>query len=115
MLLLLLLNNVIHTKNAITYDDGIILFNKIAEAIKSKSYVVLDFSEITILTATFLSSSIGQLYTHFESDEIDKYFRMKNITDAHNNLLEYVIMRAKEHKLNQIVFENTVDEVIYGD
>lgn len=115
MLLLLLLLKVIQTENAITYEDGEILFNSLADAIKLKNYVELDFSGITFVTATFLSSSIGQLYYHFESDEVEKYFKVINISEDHNYLLDLVIIRSKEFKSNPKGFESVVNNVIYGD
>lgn len=115
MLLPLLLLKVIRTENAITYEEGEILFNNLAEAIKSKNYVEIDFSGITILTAAFLSSSFGELYTHFESDEINNYIKVKNLREDHNCLLEYVIMRTKEFKSNPKIFDEVINNTIYGD
>lgn len=50
MLLLLLIREVIEENNAISYEDGNILFEKISTVIKNKGLVELDFSGIKSLT-----------------------------------------------------------------
>jgi hypothetical protein len=115
MLLLLLIKEIIKENDAITSDDGNILFEKIFNVIKFKGKVELDFSEITSITATFLTSSVGQLYEHFSDDVISSSLKITNLKDEYQEILSYVIIRSKEYKQNSESFEDIVNNVIYGD
>ena len=115
MLLLLLISEVIEENNAISYEDGNILFEKISNVIKNKGLVELDFSGIKSLTTTFLTASIGQLYEQYSDDIIDRTLTYKNLNDDYKEILHEVITRSKEFKNNSSAFEDIVDNMIYGD
>lgn len=115
MLLLLLIREVIEENNAISYEDGHILFEKISNVLKNKGLVELDFSGIKSLTTAFLTASIGQLYEQYSDDVIDRTLTYKNLNDDYKEILHEVITRSKEFKNNSSAFEDIVDNIIYGD
>lgn len=115
MLLLLLIQEIIKENNAITFEDGNILFERISEVIKYKGKVELDFSQITSISATFLSASVGQLHEHFSDDAISRSLTITNLKDDYKDLLSNVIMRSKVYKQDSESFEDIVENVIYGD
>ncbi len=108
------IKSIINGTQAITTDDGTILFNKVVEGIKSGYIIELDFTGITIMTATFLNSSIGRLYIYLKIDEPDNYYRLVNIKKDYKILVKKVIERSKEFTSNPKVFEDIANYVIYG-
>jgi hypothetical protein len=104
----------INGEKAVSSDDGDILFIKIEQLIKEKIIVELDFAEITIMTTAFLNSAIGQLYSEFKSDELNRFIRLINVQEEDALLFKKVISRAKEFFANKDDFESSANDTIYG-
>ena len=104
----------INTDKAVSSDDGDILFLRIQEEIKAGGIVELDFAEISLLTTAFLNSAIGQLYSVFSSDQLNRYVKLLNVEDEDKVIFKKVISRAKEFFANRKGFEDAANSAIYG-
>lgn len=87
--------NVINSEFAVSPEDGDSVFNLIKDKVDSKEKVVIDFSNIDIITTAFLNNAIGKLYNIYDKEKLNEYISMKNISKADLNLLKKVIDRAK--------------------
>lgn len=105
----------INRDSAVSSDDGENVYTCILEAIKEEYIVELDFSEITIMTTAFLNSAIGQLYSKFSSDELNTFLKLKNVAEEDTILFKKVIDRAKQYQANRKGFEDSANNVIYGN
>ncbi|MBN1181134.1 MAG: STAS-like domain-containing protein [Bacteroidales bacterium] len=114
MLLLLLLSNYIKAKEAISFEDGNRLYRKIYSVIKSKKIIRVDFSEIDFVTAPFLNAAFGQLYEHFTESEINDHLIITNLNESAKQLLDDVVLRAKEFYSNPGSFNEIANNIIYG-
>ena len=87
--------NVINSEFAVSPEDGDSIFNLIKEKVKKKKKIVIDFSNIDIMTTAFLNNAIGKLYNIYDKEKLNKYISMKNISKSDLNLMKKVIDRAK--------------------
>ena len=67
----------------------------IKENIDSKKKIVIDFSNIDIMTTAFLNNAIGKLYNIYDKKKLNEYISMKNVSKSDLNLIKKVIDRAK--------------------
>ena len=87
--------NVINSEFAVSPEDGDSIFNLIKEKVDSKEKIVIDFSNIDIMTTAFLNNAVGKLYNIYDKEKLNQYISMKNISKSDLNLVKKVIERAK--------------------
>lgn len=87
--------NVINSEFAVSPEDGDSIFNLIKEKVNSKEKIVIDFSNIEIITTAFLNNAIGKLYNIYDKEKLNQYISMKNISKSDLDLVKKVIERAK--------------------
>lgn len=109
------IKDIINRETAVSSDDGDFVFNQIVDCINGNSVAELDFSEITILTAAFLNSAIGQLYNTYSSEQLNNAISLKNVADEDKILFKKVIERAKEYFKNKKGFEDSANDALYGN
>ena len=61
--------NVINSEFAVSPEDGDSVFNLIKEKVDFKEKIVIDFSNIDIITTAFLNNAIGKLYIKKSHDK----------------------------------------------
>lgn len=99
---------------AISVDDGDAVYKKIDAAITNKILVELDFRNVNLIITAFLNACIGQLYSKYSSEDLNKYLQVINVRKENNSLFNKVIKRAKEYFNNPDDFDKSVNEVL-GD
>jgi hypothetical protein len=104
----------ISSEKAVSSDDGDILFNAINDEIKIGIVVELDFSGITMMTTAFLNSAIGQLYSLYNSEKLNRSIQLLNVETEDKILFKKVIDRAKEFFADRKGFEDSANDAIYG-
>jgi len=78
-------------------EDGLKLFQKIIEIIESGRKVCLDFEGVITITSSFLNYSIGKTFGYFKRTSIENLIQWKGVDDSDNQLINIVIMNAKEY------------------
>ncbi|HQI70807.1 MAG TPA: STAS-like domain-containing protein [Bacteroidales bacterium] len=96
--------------SAISVDDGDALYKKIDNALVQNITVVLDFQNINLIITAFLNAAIGQLYSKYNSDQLNEKLKLENVKSEDVHLFKKVIERAKEYFANPDEFENNVTE-----
>lgn len=82
---------------AISVSNGEAIFHKIDAALSNKLTVVLDFENINLIVIAFLNACIGQLYSKYNSTELNQYLQLDNVKSEDNHLFIMAIKRAKEY------------------
>lgn len=106
--------DVIKSDTAVSASDGNLVFIEIDKQISENNIVELDFSNIHILITAFLNAAIGQLYSKYEGDQLNKFLKLSNVADEDKILFKKVVERAKEYFANKKGFEDSANDVIYG-
>jgi len=77
--------------------DGQKVHDRLAVALKEGRSVTLSFHNVTIVTATFLNTAIGQLYGEFNADQIRTLLRVRDMQADDVMLLKRVVETAKQY------------------
>ena len=99
---------------AMSSDEGDKINVLIRTALEKAEKVILDFSDINIMTTAFLNAAIGQLYKDFSSDILKRRLSVVNLKDSDITIFKLVTNRAKDYFGNNEQFSKTVNEVIHG-
>lgn len=97
---------------AISVNDGDAIYKKIDTAITNKITVVLDFQNINFIITAFLNACIGQLYSKYSSEDLNKYLKIENVKSEDNHLFNKAIKRAKEYFSNPDDFDKSVNQIM---
>lgn len=100
---------------AVSSEDGELLFSKINKGLEEKDIqIILDFTNIELITSTFLNAAIGQLYSKYDSPFLQKRLKVDNLAKEDLELLKRVVDRAKEYFKNKEKMDNSIKEAL-GD
>ncbi|MCT4613793.1 MAG: STAS-like domain-containing protein [Marinifilaceae bacterium] len=108
----IIIKDVILVDTAISTDNGDLIFSHIHEGIKNGYVVHLDFAGIIIMTTAFLNASIGQLYSVYNSDQLNEHLKLINVATDDKILFKKVIERAKQYFENKKDFDHSADNII---
>lgn len=95
------IKNEIKKNDAISADDGKLIFEKIKVLIDSQQSVTVDFEGIDLVLSTFLNPAIGQLYYLYEKNIVNTFFNYINLDDVDEQTLDRVIQNALNQKENK--------------
>lgn len=110
----LLVAELIKNDTAVSTDDGDLVFQYIKSNFIKENLVILDFEKIHLLTTAFLNAAIGQLYSEYNSDYLNKNLKLANVAEDDKILFKKVIERAKEYFENKKGFEDSANKAFYG-
>ncbi|MEK7275520.1 MAG: STAS-like domain-containing protein [Candidatus Desantisbacteria bacterium] len=83
---------------AVSSEDGEVLYERIVKGLAEKDVIIiLDFTNIEIITPTFLNAAIGQLYNKYDSPFLRERLKVNNLAKEDLELLKKVVERAKEY------------------
>ena len=99
---------------AVSSEKGDEVFELIDKALQKGVNVILDFSNLKILTTAFLNSAIGQLYSKYTSEKLKETLSLLNIADSDKLLLKKVTDRAKEYFIDKKNIDSIIKES-FGD
>ena len=108
-------SEIINSDAAVSASDGNLVFIEIDEGISENKVIELDFSGIRILITAFLNAAIGQLYSKFDSEQLNKLLKLTNVADEDKILFKKVVERAKEYFANKKEFEESANNAFYGN
>ena len=97
---------------AVSTADGESLFDRIKKAFESDIKVILDFNNIELITSTFLNSSVGRLYGHYDQEFIKDHLGLDNMSNDDLVLLKKVVDRAKEYFKEREKLDKAIGEAL---
>jgi hypothetical protein len=112
--MILNLKEIINSDTALSPDAGSVIFSLINRGLLEKQDVRLDFNGIEVVTSAFLNAAIGQLYSKFESKDLNEHLKIINLPIEDKALLRKVIERAKDYFQDQKSFDERMND-LYGD
>ncbi len=106
------INELIGSKDAVSSEDGSVLFKEIMKALSEDAIVTLDFKKIESITTAFLNVAIGQLYSKYDSAKLRECLKLENIGNGDLTSLKRVIDRAKQYFIDKEKMDNTIDDIL---
>lgn len=101
-------------KDAVSSEDGNILFKAITKALSEGTEIVLDFSNIEFITSIFLNAAIGQLYNKYDSTKLRECLKLEEIGNGDLATLKRVVERAKQYFKNKKSMDDAIDKTLNG-
>ena len=96
-------------------DDGQLVHNRVAAALRERQRVVLSFLNVQSLTSAFLNAAIGQLYSSFTEEQIRAGVRIEDMEQDDLRLLQRVVETAKAYFKDPKRFKDATKEVLGDD
>jgi len=106
--------DIINNTLAVSADEGQKVYEVVADSISNGQAIELDFKGIEILTTAFLNAAIGQLYSRFSSEQLNKFLKIIYIEESDTKLIYKVVKRAKEYFADRNNFSQSANAAIYG-
>lgn len=110
----LIVSEIVGGDSAVSTDAGTLVYKQLEEALSKKETVVLDFNGVEMMTTAFLNAAIGQLYSKYSSDELNRWLKLENVADDDKILFKKVVTRAREYFSNKSHFEDSANNALYG-
>jgi hypothetical protein len=101
--------------NAITLDDGQIIYDLIHPILKAGESVELDFENVETLASPFLNASIGQLLKDMEGEHLNKYLNITHLSSERKQIVRLVIENAKEYYSGDLLMQKHMNEILAQD
>lgn len=95
------IKNEINKNDAISAEDGKLIFEKIKLFIEAQQDITVDFAGIDLVLSTFLNPAIGQLYYLYDTKVITTLFHYVNLDEVDVQTLDRVIQNALNQKENK--------------
>lgn len=96
-------------------DDGQVVHNQIARALRRGRNVRLSFRNIDSLTSAFLNTAVGQLYGEFSEEQIRDGLSVSDLDQDDLSLLKRVVDTAKEYFKDPKRFNEAVRGALSDD
>lgn len=102
-------------QNAVTLDDGEIIYNLIHASLMHGDIVELDFDGVEIFASPFFNAGVGRLLVDLKPDALNNRLKFDHLSDFGSRVLRRVIDNAKEYYASSTAQRNKVDQVLTSD
>ena len=94
----LIIKDIIGSDIASDNEQGDLIFDEIVSCVDNhEKQIFLDFSDLKLITASFLNNAIGKLYKKYSRQELKGLLKVKNIKNKNDlELLRLVVLNAIE-------------------
>jgi hypothetical protein len=82
---------------AITGEDGQAVFDRIKPALRRGEAVEIDFRDVTIYSAPFFNTAIGQLLRDFKRKEVMQLLKFENLAPDGRDVVRQVIDNSEKY------------------
>jgi len=105
----------IKLNKGITPDEAQPIYNMEVEAFQNSQKVILDFSDVELLTTAFLNVLIGNLYKDYSSEQLKSMLELSNYDLNTARRIKSVTENAKSFYNDQKGFSQVIEEVLDED
>lgn len=102
-------------QNAITLDDGKIIFNLIHESLLRGEVVELDFNGVEVFASPFFNAGVGRLLNDLNNEVLNKQLKFEHLSDFGSRVLRRVIENAKEYYSSTTNHRQKIDQAVTND
>ncbi len=91
------IRDIVGGEEAITWEDGQALYDRIRPELEAGREVELDFEGVAVVAAPFLNAAIGQLLAKFSQEDLEQKVHIQNFNPAGMGLVRSVIEHATRY------------------
>lgn len=98
-------------KSELTFEhEGQVIYPLIAEAFNQGKKVVVSFDNVQLITWSFVTKAIGQLYEHFSESQIQSCLELVDITEEDLEFVYHVMETKKKFLINPEKFRQPMSD-----
>lgn len=98
-------------KSELTFEhEGQAIYPLIAEAFNQGKKVVVSFDNVQLITWSFVTKAIGQLYEHFSESQVQSCLELVDITEEDLEFVHHVMETKKEFLINPEKFRQPMSD-----
>ena len=90
--------------------EGQVIYPLIAEAFNQGKKVVVSFENVQLITWSFVTKAIGQLYEHFSESQIKSCLQLVDISEADLEFVHHVMETKKEFLIDPEKFRQPMSD-----
>lgn len=102
-------------QNAITLEDGKIIFNLIHGSLSRGEVVELDFNGVEVFASPFFNAGVGRLLNDLTNEVLNNQLKFEHLSDFGSRVLRRVIENAKEYYSSTTNHRQKVDQAVSND
>lgn len=102
-------------QNAITLEDGKIIFNLIHSSLSRGEVVELDFNGVEVFASPFFNAGIGRLLNDLNNEVLNNQLKFEHLSDFGSRVLRRVIENAKEYYSLTTNNRQKMDQAVSND
>lgn len=100
-------------ENAMTLDDGEVLFRQIHELLVRGETVELDFEGVEIFATPFFNAGIGRLLADLKPEILKAHLKIQHLSALGDRVLRRVIENAKEYYSASPEHRQVIDNIVH--
>ena len=99
-------------ENAVTQDDGQVIYNLIHDPLRQGQTVELDFEGVDVFASSFFNASVGRLLKDLERDALNVRLQFEHLSAFGKRVLHRVIENAEEYYAASPDHRRAVDRIV---
>lgn len=98
-------------ENAMTLDDGEVIYARIYDPLKQGETVELDFDGVQVFASPFFNAGIGRLLADLTADGLNARLKFEHLSDFGARVLRRVIENAKDYYAASAEQREAIDRI----
>lgn len=90
--------------------EGQVIYPLVAEGFKQGKKVVISFENVQLITWSFVTKAIGQLYEHFPESQIQSCLQLVDISEENLEFVHHVMETKKEFLIDPEKFRQPMSD-----
>ena len=99
-------------ENAMTQDDGKVIYGAIHDFLLQGETVELDFEGVDVFASPFFNASVGCLLEDLERDTLNARLKFEHLSDFGDRVLRRVIENAEEYYAASPEHRQAMDRIV---
>lgn len=99
-------------ENAMTLDDGEVIYARIHDPLTRGETVELDFDGVQVFASPFFNAGVGRLLGELTADTLNTHLKFEHLSGFGNRVLRRVIENAKDYYATPADQRNAIDRIV---
>ncbi|MBK7236350.1 MAG: STAS-like domain-containing protein [Sterolibacteriaceae bacterium] len=102
-------------ENAMTLDDGEVIYARIHDPLTQGETVELDFDGVQVFASPFFNAGVGRLLGDLTVDTLNAHLKFEHLSDFGARVLRRVIENAKDYYAAPADQRRAIDRIVHDN
>ena len=102
-------------ENAMTLDDGEVIYARIHDPLTQGETVELDFDGVQVFASPFFNAGVGRLLGDLTVDTLNAHLKFEHLSDFGARVLRRVIENAKDYYAAPADQQRAIDRIVHDN